>query len=163
MLGDVASGLGVVVFNNDFGSPGLLAEFALKTLVAVANDTPLPDLPAMRDRYAVPNAGEYTGTWTGSNGTKATLEIVALNQGLAMQYAGTTTPLFACGHGEPIDTFVADHPDFDCFVLRFVRDEAGQVTELTHGPDWYAGASYAGPRAFEVPEEWAAYAGHNRG
>jgi hypothetical protein len=94
MPGDIASGIGVVAFNNAFGDTGQLADFALKTLVAAANDAPLPDLPAMRHKYAVPDAGEYTGTWTG---LKTTLEIVALNEGLALQQAGEATPCSLTG------------------------------------------------------------------
>jgi len=46
----------------------------------------------------------------------------------------------------------ANHPDFDRFLLRFERaqagdDPSGKVIAAYHGADWYAGERYAGPRA----------------
>lgn len=59
------------------------------------------------------------------------------------------------------DTFLITHPDFALFPLTFGR-EGGPVVEASHGGDWYAGQRYKGPRTFEAPAEWQAYAGHYR-
>jgi hypothetical protein len=48
------------------------------------------------------------------------------------------------------------------FPLSFGRTENGSVIEASHGGDWYAGERYTGPRTFETPPEWRAYAGHYR-
>ncbi len=36
------------------------------------------------------------------------------------------------------------------------------MTEAGHGPDWYTNSNYKGPRTFEHPKEWEAYAGRYR-
>ena len=36
------------------------------------------------------------------------------------------------------------------------------VAEVAWGGEWYAGPAYEGPRAFETPAEWRAYAGAYR-
>ena len=53
------------------------------------------------------------------------------------------------------------HADFALFLLGFGRD-GGKVIEAFHGPDWYPGERYTGPRTFDHPREWDAYPGHYR-
>jgi hypothetical protein len=36
------------------------------------------------------------------------------------------------------------------------------VVEVTHGPRWFTGQRYEGPREFPTPEEWSAFTGHYR-
>ncbi len=43
------------------------------------------------------------------------------------------------------------HPDFELFVLGFVRENQ-QVTQAFHGADWYLGAKYNGPKTFRNEE-----------
>jgi hypothetical protein len=52
-------------------------------------------------------------------------------------------------------------PAFARFPLLFGR-EKGAVVEASHGGDWYTGERYAGPKSFETPSEWRAFAGHYR-
>jgi len=53
------------------------------------------------------------------------------------------------------------HADFALFLLGFGRD-GGKVVEANHGPGWYPGERYTGPRSFDYPREWDAYPGHYR-
>jgi hypothetical protein len=56
------------------------------------------------------------------------------------------------------------------FPLSFERAKAkvteptepGEVNEVTHGGDWYAGERYAGPRRFEAAPALLACVGHYR-
>ena len=59
------------------------------------------------------------------------------------------------------DGFLVPHPAFARFPLLFGREKEA-VVEVIHGGDWYAGERYAGPRTFDPPAEWRAYAGHYR-
>jgi hypothetical protein len=34
------------------------------------------------------------------------------------------------------------------------------VTQAFHGPDWYLGTKYAGPKSFETKKEWEGFVGH---
>ena len=59
------------------------------------------------------------------------------------------------------DCFLADHPDFALFLLRFRRED-GRIVEAAHGGDLYRreGAPATTPPA--TPPEWSAYPGHYR-
>jgi hypothetical protein len=58
--------------------------------------------------------------------------------------------------------FLADHPDFALFPLRFGRDAVGSVVELFHGADWYVTDDDEGATTFETPPQWEAFPGHYR-
>jgi CubicO group peptidase (beta-lactamase class C family) len=167
MIGDLDAGLGVVAFVNGPETPSRIAAYALAVARAARAGAPFPPEPPAREALARP-AGDYAGTYTAPDGRM--LIVAAAGGGLVMTRGGATTrgDRAARGDGrislEPVDDdqFRVDHPDFELFLLRFGRDAEGKVVEAFFGPDWYAGERYAGPRTFDVPEEWSTYTGHYR-
>lgn len=155
ILGDLEDGVGAVVLVNGPADPGEVAEFALRLLTAKPHGKDLPDLPSPGSRSRVENAAWYAGTYTAADGR--TLVIAAEGQSLALERDGKGIPLLPRGK----DAFLVNDPQFSRFLLRFGRD-GGEVVELSHGPDWYAGERYRGPRHFSYPEDWTAYPGHYR-
>jgi hypothetical protein len=135
--------------------PNAVAAYALAALRAERDGRPLPSMPEPDDPYKVPNAAGYTGTYTAPDGRKLVLS--AEGDLLRLVYRGESIPLERIAP----DTFIVSHPDFVFFPLSFGR-EKDAVVEASCGPDWYAGERYAGPRSFEAPAEWKAFAGHYR-
>jgi CubicO group peptidase (beta-lactamase class C family) len=156
LVADMTDGVAAVVMINGPGSPGILADFALSAARAVAKDSPLPPLPPADDPLHVPEAGDYAGTYTSPSG--AAVRIIGENQRLWILHRGERLALERRG----TDRFYANHPDFALFLLQFARDAKKQVTELSYGDWWLPGERYTGPRTFNSPEAWNAYAGHYR-
>jgi CubicO group peptidase (beta-lactamase class C family) len=168
------AGVGAVVMVNGPGAPAEAARFALRAVRAARAGRPPPPLPPRPDPRRIDDAAGYAGTFTAPDGRR----LVFTSEGgrLLLGHAGRRLPLETLGG----DGFFADHPDFALFPLRFGRAAApagappgpedgagpggprGPVVEVTHGGDWYAGEGYAGPRAFDVPDEWRALPGHYR-
>lgn len=121
------------------------ASLAGKTLPA-----PPPPPPAPEE---IKNAAEYAGVYTSPDGKK--LELFAEGSKLLLLHNGRKIVLERASG----DRFIVKHPAFDTFVLGFVRENR-QVTQAFHGPDWYAGPRYTGPRSFEVRKEWEGFVGH---
>lgn len=135
--------------------PNAVAAYALSVLRAAAEGKPLPSTPELDDPYKVKNAADYTGTYISPDGRK--LAVVAEGELLKLVYNGEPVVLERVGG----DDFYVSHPALERFPLSFGRDES-KVIEVSHGGDWYAGERYTGPRTFETPSEWRAYAGHYR-
>jgi CubicO group peptidase (beta-lactamase class C family) len=156
MLGDVDAGIGVVVLINGMVDPEVIADFALRAFVAAQAGASLPELPPIEPEIEATAFAEIY------RGEREDLTVES-EEGRLMLIAGSDRiPLDPMRSPAIPDAFVASHPDFDLFPLRFGRDATGSVTELTHGGDWYATDRYEGARTFETPPEWAAYAGHYR-
>lgn len=155
ILADLDDGLGVAVLINGPGDPTRLAADALQVISSAVHRKPLPPLPPIEPPTLVKNAADYAGTFTATDGR--VLQVRAETSRLFLLHAGGRLALEARGE----DAFYVPHPDFALFLLRFGRQE-GKVVEAFHGPDWYPGERYAGPRAFDFPEEWKAYPGHYR-
>ncbi|HEX7181667.1 MAG TPA: serine hydrolase domain-containing protein [Thermoanaerobaculia bacterium] len=135
--------------------PNAVAAYALAVLRAAAEGRALPPAPELEDPYRVAKAADYAGTYTSPDGRK--LALVAEGELLKLVHGGERVVLERIGG----DSFFVSHPDFELFPLSFGR-ENDAVVEASHGGDWYAGERYAGPRVFETPPEWRAYAGHYR-
>lgn len=155
LLGDMTDGLGVVAFVNGPGNPGAVASFALDAFRAARSGAELPEPPEIPPPTRVANAADYAGHFTATDGR--TLRIEAEGEQLVLVHECERVPLERRGR----DAFLAPHPDFELFLLRFVR-EGDEVTKALHGPDWFAHPRYAGPREHELPQEWHAYVGHYR-
>lgn len=134
--------------------PNAVAGYALAALRTV----PVPPAPEFEDPYKVPLAEDYAGTYTAPDGRK--LRIAVAGEGgdrLELVHKGERLALERLAP----DTFWAPDPAFALYPLTFERD-GGKVVEVGHGGDWYAGERYKGPRTFETPSEYPAYAGHYR-
>lgn len=154
MLADVRNGLGAIVLVNGPGEPYGIAEYALKVLRATLHGHDLPPARLPGDPPSIARTADYVGSY-GSGDRRLLLE--AEGERLILLRGGERVPLERRG----ADSFYVDHPDFARFLLRFGRDE-GRVSEAFHGPDWFPGGSYDGPRCFDLPDGWAAYPGHYR-
>lgn len=135
--------------------PNAVAGYALAVLRAARENREIPAAPEFDDPFKVPNAAEYAGTFTAPDGRKLVL-------------ANTADRLELARNGERLalerlapDVFLVSDDAFALFPLVFGR-EGDAVVEVSHGADWYVGERYQGPRTFESPAEWKAYAGHYR-
>lgn len=153
MLGDVETGLGVIVLLNGPGGSYPIADFALRTLIAAHENTPLPEIPTPRDYTRTSNAADYVGTYHAAD---VSLILTAEPDRLFLTSAGELIPLAS----RAPDYFYTPHPDFARAFLHFPRDEQGNVTGLIHGPHTYTRAGFSTPPAEPHPPAWAAYPGH---
>lgn len=134
--------------------PVAVTKYAVELLNASLASKPLPDAPAPPPPPdEVKNAADYTGVYTSPDGKK--LELVAEGDKLILVHRGQRIVLERRG----ADAFIVKHPDFDTYLLGFVRENQ-QVTQAFHGPDWYPGPKYTGPRSFETKKELQGLAGH---
>jgi len=134
--------------------PVPVTKYAVDLFNASLAGKPLPEAPVLPPLDEVKNAADYAGVYTSPDGKK--LELSAAGDKLILTHNGRRIVLNHAGGG---DRFIVRHPAFDRYVLGFVR-ESQQVTQAYHGPDWYAGERYDGPRSFETPKELEGFAGH---
>ena len=107
------------------------------------------------DPSHVENASDFAGTYRNED---KTLVLTAEDKHLVLNHQGTPIVLEKRGN----DCFYVNHPDFDCFLLRFGRAETSDITEACHGANWYISEKHTGSKAFDSPAEWSAYPGHYR-
>ena len=156
---DLTSGIGAfasVNANLAGYRPNVVVKYALDLLRATIDGKDLPSAPGtstLPDQ--VPNAADFAGTFNSTDGTKL---ILTAEGGKLWLTAGTQRVALERAGG---DRFIVKHPDFDLFTLEFGRDH-NVVVEAFHGPRWFRHERYAGPRAFDYPKEWDAFAGHYR-
>jgi CubicO group peptidase (beta-lactamase class C family) len=154
---DVTGGIGAfasVNANLRGYRPVAVTKYAIELFNASLAGKPLPDPPAPPPAPdEVKNAGDYVGAYTSLDGKK--LEVAAEGDKLVLVHANRRVVLERVGP----DRFIVKHPDFDAFVLGFVRENQ-QVTQAFHGANWYLGAKYNGPKTFETKKEWEAFVGH---
>jgi len=157
---DVTAGVGAfasVNANLRGYRPVSVTKYAIELFNASLDGKKLPELPAaLPSPDEVKNAADYAGEYTSTNGKK--LVLTAEGEKLILTHGGRRVPLerpAATG-----DRFIVKHPDFETFMLGFVRDNR-VVTEAYYGADWYAGERYTGPRgAFDRRKDWEGYVGH---
>lgn len=134
--------------------PVVVTRYAVELLSAATKNQELPappPPPLAADKIA--NAASYAGTFTGANGEK--LVLMSQADQLILQYAGADIILERAAP----DVFYVKHPDWDLYLLGFSREQ-GKVTEAFHGGRWWTNELYSGPKTFQYPAEWDAYAGH---
>jgi hypothetical protein len=102
----------------------------------------------------VRNAADYAGVFT-SPGTDKKLELDVEGNKLVLVHNGRRVVLERLAG----DRFIVKHPQFNQFVLGFVRENQ-KVMEVVHGSDWYVHANYTGPRSLEIPKGWEGFLGH---
>ena len=91
------------------------------------------------------------GRFTSADGAKLVLFALYGKLRLAV---GDSVALEGAGR----DRFIVKHSDFELFALEFGRQK-DVVVEAFHGPRWYTNERYSGPKTFEYPKEWDAFAG----
>jgi CubicO group peptidase (beta-lactamase class C family) len=137
--------------------PVAVTRYALELLNAERAGRELPAPPAAPPPPdEVKNAADYAGTYATPDGRQLVLS--AEGSRLLLTNRGPAVALERSGGP---DSFIVKHPEFELFRLVFTR-EGDKVTEAGHGADWYTNAAYKGPRTFEYPKEWDAYAGRFR-
>lgn len=155
---DVTSGVGAfasVNANLRGYRPVAVTKYAVELLNASLEGKILPDAPpAPPSPLDIRNAADYPGTFTTPDRQK--FVVVAEGTKLFLVHGSERIELERSGG---TDLFLVKHPDFELFHLGFVR-EKGVVTEAFHGANWYTNEKYDGPRSFNSPKEWEAYAGH---
>src|SRR4029078_10399641 len=134
--------------------PVAVTKYAIELFNASAAGKSLPDPPAPPPAPdEVKNAADYAGTFTTLDGKK--LEFAAEGSKLVLVHANRRVVLERVGG----DRFLVKHPDFDTYLLGFVRENQ-QVTQAVYGPDWYLSEKYKGPKPFDAKKEWEVFVGH---
>ena len=134
--------------------PVAVTKYAVELFNASADGKPLPDAPAPPPAVdEVKNAADYAGTFTSPDGKR--VELVAEGNKLMFVHANRRIVLERAGG----DRFIVKHPEFDTFLLGFVRENQ-QVTQAYHGANWYLGEKYTGPKTFDTKKEWEGFVGH---
>ena len=157
VIADLDDGIGVVVLINGYVESYGSIEMAmhlLRLLRAGLDQQEMDPPPPVVDPASVSNAADYAGSYSGGGDR---LVLTAPGGRLALQWRGQDVVLQRRGE----DRFYVPHPDLELFLLEFGRD-GDRVVEVFHGPDWYAGEGYSGPRSFDYPEEWESFLGHYR-
>ena len=157
MIADVDDGIGVVVMVNGYSqfynATGIALD-SLAVLRAGLRGQGLPALPPVAEPGNVTNAADYAGSYGAG---EERMDISARGDQLTLHWRGREAALEKRG----VDSFYAPHPDLELFLLEFGRED-DRAVEVFHGPDWYAGEGYSGPRSFDYPIEWETYQGHYR-
>lgn len=156
---DLTSGTGVfasVNANLAGYRPNVVAKYALDLLRATIGGKSLPATPRTNTTPdQIPNAAAFEGTFTSADGSKLVLS--ANGDKLWLGVGNQRVTLESAG----LNRFFVKHPDFELFLLEFGRDH-NAVVEAFHGARWFSNDRYAGPKTFEYPKEWDAFAGHYR-
>lgn len=134
--------------------PVAVTKYAVELFNASLEAKPLPEAPQPpRPAQEVENAGDYAGVFTSLDGRK--LEFLAQGNTLMLLHGGRKIIVERAGR----DRFIINHPDFDTYLFGFGRENQ-QVTQAYHGPTWYLGERYNGPKTFTTKKEWNGYEGH---
>jgi CubicO group peptidase (beta-lactamase class C family) len=134
--------------------PVAVTKYAVELFNASADGKPLPEAPAPPPAPdEVKNAADYAGTYTSLDGKK--IELAADGNKLVLVHANRRIVLERAGG----DRFIVKHPDFDTYLLGFVRENQ-QVTQAYYGANWYLGEKYNGPKTFDTKKEWEGFVGH---
>jgi D-alanyl-D-alanine carboxypeptidase len=133
MHGEPATGFGALVLTNcldlENWAFGLVRDL-LGWVAAEAEGSPLPPTSPVPDATRVEDAVSYEGTFRSRDSGEERLEVVADGGRLVVLHDGERVTLASRGE----DDFLADHPDFERFVMGFERGPDGTVTAVHHGP-----------------------------
>ncbi len=155
---DLTDGLAAFASTNcrlDEYRPNEIASFALEVMRAKKAGKTLPDLPAVNDRSVILNAAEYAGDY----GFKVTAHDNKLYIRLSPDVSGTLLRIgpdtFAC---QPVWAGPGQSHPLPPRLINFGRHD-GKVVELFLDGEWFPNPNYSGPRTFDYPKEWDAFAG----
>jgi CubicO group peptidase (beta-lactamase class C family) len=167
------TGIGVIVLLNGLDDRMAIATYALAAgRAALAGAAVPPPAPPADPTLIGEAAGQYAGAYhaygdaagapIGGEGIAAPgamLAFVARDGRLVLSApSGDEIALEQCGD----DLFLAPHVDWDCFHLRFERDDGGAVVALSYGPDWFARQGHAPPPAPAADPAWSQLVGTYR-
>ena len=157
MAADMDDGIGVVVLINGYSQFYDAAGIALDSLAVLRagmQGQELPAPPPVSEPLRVSNAADYAGSYLSGEDR---MVIATHGDRLTLHWRGREAALERRGE----DNFYVSHPDMELFLLEFGRED-DRAFEVFHGPDWYVGEGYSGPRSFDYPKEWETYQGHYR-
>ena len=149
---DVDTGIGSIALQNGAGSKDKVVEHAIDAVRASLLGHELPPLPTV-DPHAVEERESLRGSYVGPRA----IELVVVGDRLQLVDSDVSVELERWPDGK--DVFCVPHPAWDRYLLRALRDEAGAVTELVHGPDRFARQGQESPVPVTVPVEWAPFPG----
>ena len=115
----------------------------------------LPEIPPLPDFTHVHNPGDYAGVY---HSRDCSLTLHAEMHRLVLACDGQHIPLEERG----MDTFYANHPGWNRYLLRFGRSQRNEVVEVSYGPHWLYSDRYHGQTEFPTPPEWETFSGHYR-
>ncbi len=153
--GDLEAGVGAVALVNGPGEPGAVAKFAREAAIAALGGKELPSIPDPTPPTRVEKASEYGGRFLTPEGR--TLALEGKGEELLLHVGAERIALEPRGK----DAFLANHPDFALFLLRFLR-EGEKVVRAVHGPETFDREGAEPPPFPAAPEAWRAYEGHYR-
>ncbi len=156
MTADMTEGFGAVALANGPREAWRVVYFALDALSAAAHGQPMPPVPTAEDPERVENAADYAAVYRSASDGELRLE--AAGERLLLNRGDEKIVLEKIDQ----DTFYTPHPDFDRHPFRFLKNQQGLVSEMTHGAGWYANDRYDGPRDFPAPAPWRSYVGRYR-
>lgn len=151
---DLDNGLGTVLLATT-PYPARASFLALEFFRDMKLTGRMPEIPPLPDFTHVSNPGDYAGVFHSRN---CSLTLRAETHRLVLACEGQHIPLEERG----IDTFYANHPKWNRYLLRFGRSPRGEVVEVTYGPHWLYSDRYHGQTEFHTPQEWEAFTGHYR-
>jgi hypothetical protein len=153
--------------------PTAVTEYAVRLMNAQKESKALPETPVIADPLEAENAAEYAGSFTSGGDRKLEFAIESGPSGkrLMLMDGSGAIPLQHAGGDRFLST---KEGRFASHAFLFGRVGAGHasdggssesgskppVIEVSYGGEWYTNSSYTGPRSFNVPAEYVAYAGH---
>jgi D-alanyl-D-alanine carboxypeptidase len=150
---DVDAGVAATILQNGGGDKKPLMRYALTATRAAVAGAPVepaahPDAPTRID------APELVGVYHGDR----RIELEATADGLRLKDGPLGVPLERWPGRDVADAFLVPHPAWDRYLLRALRNEAGTVTELVHGPRRFR-RDHADEDEPEAPPAWSAFPG----
>jgi len=140
-------GFGLVVLSSA-GSDAALGRWIDDAVKATVRRQPVPEFKPT----AAPSAEDWAGTFTARDGRS--LQFVADGDRLALRLGAASASLTRVG----ADAFRESGGEAEDFPFAFERRD-GKVVAVARGSDWYSRGAYAGPASFDVPTEFASFAG----
>jgi D-alanyl-D-alanine carboxypeptidase len=143
--------------------PNDVVSYALDLLRAADSRKALPPVPAPEQPLVVTNASDYAGNYVPASG-RAWRVVAEGNQLLVYPHGvgGQASRLQRMPGDDSFTLGVISYSDDGKYPLHFFRDKNNVVTELFYGPEWMPNERYTGPKQFEYPKEWEAFAGDYR-
>lgn len=158
MVAHMNDGIGIVFLGNG-PIDQTFARWITSTVRSALYGHPLPPPPTVpsEEEAKVPLSA-LAGSYVAPGGEA--IEFDATGTGLTLRRAGRTVPLKRLSP----ETFCSSQEDLASYPFAFEQRD-GVTIAVSHGPEWFAGKSYAGPTDSPVPPEYlplvGRYESHN--